>query len=77
VKDVGNVIVGIMPIGKINGNVFHILVNLSINPCCCSERCEKALYDGIGKLIEQRRINADIELYGCYTKNLQLVKNML
>lgn len=35
-----------------------------INPCTCSDRCFKALMDGIGKEYEQRRIDAGIELWG-------------
>lgn len=30
-------------------------------PCCCSKRCEAAVYDHIGKPFEERRILAGIE----------------
>jgi hypothetical protein len=32
-----------------------------INPCVCSKECERALFDGIGKTMEQRRIDANIK----------------
>ncbi len=34
-----------------------------INPSCCSIECEKALFGGIGKEYEQRRIDAGIKMY--------------
>jgi len=33
------------------------------NPCVCSKECDKALFDGIGFPMEQRRINAKIPKY--------------
>lgn len=35
-----------------------------VNPCVCSKRCSDALSNGIGKPMDQRRINAGIELVG-------------
>lgn len=32
-------------------------------PCVCSEKCSKALFDGIGRGYEERRINAGIDKY--------------
>lgn len=34
-----------------------------IEPCVCSKECGVALYKGIGKTYEERRINAGILLY--------------
>lgn len=34
-----------------------------INPCCCSERCEAAVFDHIGKPFNERRLLAGIEEY--------------
>ena len=32
-------------------------------PCVCSDACADALYNGIGKTYEQRRIDAGIEVF--------------
>lgn len=36
---------------------------LPTNPCVCSKECADALYQGIGKSMEQRRIDAGIERF--------------
>lgn len=34
-----------------------------MNPCTCSAECETALFDGIGKSYDQRRIDAGIRIW--------------
>lgn len=41
------------------------------NPCVCSDACEDALYSGIGKEFEQRRIDAGIERFSGDTESQQ------
>ena len=50
-------------------------------PCVCSKLCSDALFKGIGKTMEQRRIDAGIEVWmtpriGNETEVRQLVKNL-
>jgi len=39
------------------------------NPCVCSDECAKALFDGIGKTFEQRRIDAGITRFSADTES--------
>lgn len=34
-----------------------------MNPCVCSDKCSDALFDGIGKTYDERRIAAGIQLW--------------
>ncbi|MDD5650781.1 MAG: hypothetical protein PHF86_10275 [Candidatus Nanoarchaeia archaeon] len=42
---------------------------LPIEPCICSDICEKALFDYIGKTMEERRILANIKKWEESTEN--------